>query len=77
MYKAPVEDILFTLKHVAGMEASLEEGSFGDLSADLVDAIVGEAGRFAIEAVAPLAEIGDKQGSRLVDGVVKTPDGWA
>ncbi len=35
-----------------------------------------EAGRFATDEVAPLAEIGDRQGSRLVDGKVKTPDGW-
>ncbi len=76
MYKAPVEDILFTLKHVAGMGASLDEGTLGDLTLDLVEAIVGEAGRFASDAVAPLAAIGDRQGSRLVDGNVQTPDGW-
>ncbi len=76
MYKAPVEDILFTFKHVAGLPQVLESGGFGDLSEDLVDAILAEAGRFATEEVAPLADIGDKQGSKLVDGQVKTPDGW-
>ncbi len=77
MYKAPVEEIAFTLKHVAGMADALEEGQFGDLSDDLVDAILDEAGRFASDEVAPLAEIGDKQGARLVDGKVEVPDGWA
>jgi hypothetical protein len=58
MYKAPVEEILFTLKHVAGLSEDLTAGIFGDLDEDLVDAIVGEAGRFATEEMAPLAEIG-------------------
>lgn len=77
MYKAPVEEIAFTLKHVAGLKDALDKGLFGDLGEDLVDAILTEAGRFATDEVAPLGEIGDTQGSRLIDGEVKTPDGWA
>ncbi|MBW9115747.1 acyl-CoA dehydrogenase [Rhizobium cauense] len=76
MYKAPVEEISFTLKHVAGLGSAIEAGLLGDLGEDLVDAILHEAGRFATDEVAPLAEIGDRQGSRLVDGKVVTPDGW-
>ncbi|MBB3394145.1 MULTISPECIES: acyl-CoA dehydrogenase [unclassified Rhizobium] len=76
MYKAPVEQISFTLKHVAGLGSAIEAGLLGDLGEDLVDAILHEAGRFATDEVAPLAEIGDRQGSRLVDGRVVTPDGW-
>ncbi len=77
MYTAPVDDIAFTLKHVAGLKDALDKGAFGDLSEDIVDAILHEAGRFASDEVAPLAEIGDKQGSTIVDGAVRTPDGWA
>ncbi|ANK90440.1 MULTISPECIES: acyl-CoA dehydrogenase [Rhizobium] len=76
MYKAPVEEIAFTLKHVAGMGEAMSNGLFGDLGEDLVDAILAEAGRFATEEVAPLADIGDRQGARLVDGEVRLPDGW-
>ena len=76
MYKAPVEEIAFTLKHVAGLAPALEGGHLGDLTDDLVDAILSEAGRFATEEVAPLAEIGDTQGARLADGKVSMPDGW-
>ena len=76
MYKAPVEEIAFTLKHVAGLAPALEGGHLGDLTDDLVDAILSEAGRFASEEVAPLGAIGDTQGARLVDGKVKMPDGW-
>ncbi|MGV3548271.1 acyl-CoA dehydrogenase [Rhizobium sp.] len=78
MYTAPVEEILFTLKHVAGLGDALASGRLGDLTEDLVDAVVTEAGRFATEEVAPLGEIGDTEGARLVDGHnVKSPAGWA
>ncbi|NVP56308.1 acyl-CoA dehydrogenase [Mycoplana rhizolycopersici] len=76
MYKAPVEEIAFTLRHVAGLGAGLAEGRFGDLSDDLVDAILSEAGRFASDEIAPLAEIGDRQGATLKDAAVTTPPGW-
>ncbi|CAI2935829.1 acyl-CoA dehydrogenase [Aminobacter niigataensis] len=76
MYRAPVEEIAFALKHVAGLKAALDAGTFGDLGEDLVDAILGEAGRFASEEVAPLYEIGDKVGAKLKDAAVTTPPGW-
>ncbi len=76
MYKAPVEEIAFTLKHVAGMVEAMGSGLLGDLGEDLVDAILTEAGRFATEEIAPLADIGDRQGARLSNGEVRTPDGW-
>ncbi|CAN7351741.1 acyl-CoA dehydrogenase family protein [Mesorhizobium caraganae] len=76
MYKAPVEDISFTLKHVAGLKPALDSGTFGDLGEDLVDAILAEAGRFASEEIAPLYKIGDEHGAVLKDATVTTPPGW-
>jgi acyl-CoA dehydrogenase len=76
MYKAPVEDILFTLKHVAGMDRAMAEGLLGDLDGDVVEAILAEAGRIAGDEIAPAAEIGDRQGVRLIDGEVRLPAGW-
>ncbi|MET0576321.1 MAG: acyl-CoA dehydrogenase [Mesorhizobium sp.] len=76
MYRAPVDEIAFTLKHVAGLQAAIEAGSFGELSEDLVDAIVHEAGRFATEEVAPLHGIGDTHGAVLKDAAVTMPPGW-
>ncbi|PTM98449.1 acyl-CoA dehydrogenase [Mycoplana dimorpha] len=76
MYKAPVEEIAFTLRHVAGLSAALSEGRFGDLSDDVVDAVLAEAGRFAGEAIAPLADVGDRQGVTLKDAQVTMPEGW-
>jgi alkylation response protein AidB-like acyl-CoA dehydrogenase len=76
MYKAPVGEILAALR-AQGLEMALGRGAYADLTVDVADAIVEEAGRFASDEVAPLGEVGDKQGSRLIDGAVKTPDGWA
>ena len=45
MYRAPVDEIAFTLKHVTGFGADLDAGRFGDLSEDLVDAMPLETGR--------------------------------
>jgi acyl-CoA dehydrogenase len=75
-YRAPVADIAFTLKHAAGFGAALAEGLYRDLDEDLVNSVLEEAGRFATEVIAPLNRVGDRQGSRIKDGVVTTPDGW-
>jgi acyl-CoA dehydrogenase len=75
-YRAPVADIAFTLKHAAGFGAALAEGLYKDLDEDLVNSVLEEAGRFATEVIAPLNRVGDRQGSRIKDGVVTTPDGW-
>ena len=76
MYRAPVEEIAHVLKHVAGLGKAIEEERFGDLSEDLVDAILAEAGRFASEEIAPINEIGDREGATLKDAEVTTATGW-
>ena len=76
MYRAPVTEISHTLKHVAGLQSALDQGLLGDLSDDLVDAILEEAGRFATEEVTPMRKIGDEQGATFKDGAVTMPAGW-
>ncbi|GGA76945.1 acyl-CoA dehydrogenase [Brucella endophytica] len=76
MYRAPIKDIAHTLKQVAGLEEALDNQRFGELSGDLVDAILDEAGKFAEERIAPLAEAGDKHGAKLENGNVTTAPGW-
>jgi len=75
-YRAPVADIAFTLKHAGGLKRSLAEGLYGDLTEDLVDAVLEEAGRFATDVIAPLNRVGDAHGTPFKDGVVTTPPGW-
>src|SRR5687767_6799714 len=75
-YRAPVSDIAFALKHGAGLSQALRDGLYGDLSEDVVDAVLEEAGRFATEVIAPLNIIGDRHGTPFRDGAVSTPPGW-
>ena len=75
-YRAPIADIAFTLKHSAGLQRALEDGLYGDLTEDVVDAVLEEAGKFASTVIAPLNTIGDKHGTPLRDGAVTMPPGW-
>ena len=73
-YRAPVADISFALNNAAGF--SLAEGLYGDLTADVVEAVLTEAGKFATDVLAPLNVIGDREGARFKDGAVTTAPGW-
>ena len=75
-YRAPVADIAFALKHAAGFRQALADGLYGDLSEDLADAVLEEAGRFATDVLAPLNVVGDRTGVTFKDGAVTTPPGW-
>ena len=76
MYRAPVSEIAHTLKHTIGLQNAIDEGRFEDLSDDLVDAILEEAGRFASDEVAPLSRSGDIEGTPLKDAKITMPKGW-
>ena len=76
MYRAPVAEISHTLKQVAGLSDAMENGKFGDLSQDLVDAVLEEAGKFASERIAPLNRDSDLIGAKLEDAVVTTAPGF-
>jgi acyl-CoA dehydrogenase len=69
-YRAPAADIAFTLKLVGGQTQD------GKLTAEDIDAVVEEAGRFASDVIAPLNVIGDRQGTPFKDGAVTMPTGW-
>ena len=77
MYRAPVAEISHTLKQVADMKSALESGRLGDLSEDLVDAVLEEAGKFASERIAPLNRDSDLIGAKLENAVVTTAPGFA
>jgi len=76
-YRAPVADIAFALQQGAGMADALGAGLYGELSADDVDAVLAEAGRFATDVIAPLNRLGDQFGTPFRDGRVTMPPGWA
>lgn len=69
-YRAPVEDLRFVLGD------GLLDGDAPRTDPELVDQVLGEAGRFAGEVLAPLNQSGDREGSRLENGVVRVPEGF-
>ncbi|ACA16828.1 acyl-CoA dehydrogenase domain protein [Methylobacterium sp. 4-46] len=75
-FRAPVAEMAFTIRQVAGLDQAIAEGLHGDLTADLAEAILEEAGRFANDVVAPLNQVGDRQGAVLRDGAVTMPPGF-
>jgi acyl-CoA dehydrogenase len=76
-YKAPVEDALFLLNDVLGIERYNNLPGFADATPDTVEAILAEGAKLCEEAFAPLNRIGDQEGcERRDDGSVKTPTGF-
>ncbi|WP_127091259.1 acyl-CoA dehydrogenase family protein [Aquabacter cavernae] len=74
-YRAPVEETSFFLKTCTSLPLLMEQGLV-DLSFDLVDSILEEAGKFAADEIAPLDRVGDTKGPVLKDGSVTTAPGW-
>ena len=75
-YAAPLRDIKFVLQNVAGLTHVTALPAFAEATPDLVDSILEEAAKIAADTLAPLNRIGDTQGARLENGVVRVADGW-
>ena len=77
-YRAPLNEFEFLFRHVVGFEQVGETERFSETgSADLVQAILSEAGKLSEEVLAPLQRPGDLQGAVLENGVVRTSPGFA
>ena len=76
-YKAPVDDVMFLIEDVFHLERYANLPGFADASADVITAILGEAGKFCEQVLTPLNRIGDRDGCRRHgDGRVTTPPGF-
>lgn len=72
-YTPPTRDTRFVLTDLLGVADHPQLA----VDADLVETIIGEAGRFAAEVIAPLNRAADMQGcTRHADGSVTTPKGF-
>ncbi|ABE41515.1 acyl-CoA dehydrogenase-like [Rhodopseudomonas palustris BisB5] len=75
-YRAPIEDILLSLNHGAGLQAAVAAGHLGDYDSEITAQVLEEAGKFASDILAPLNRIGDKHGIKLEHNKVTTAPGW-
>ena len=76
-YKAPTRDTKFVLNELLRVESYGNLPGFENAAADLTDAVIEEAGKFTSEVLAPLNQVGDREGcTRHPDGSVTTPTGF-
>ena len=78
MFLPHTNTLLDTLNDVAGLSELSAAGVFGDLSDDVVAAVVEEAGKFAATVIAPMNHDGDQHGCTLDTDThaVATAPGW-
>jgi acyl-CoA dehydrogenase len=67
----------FVINEIARLDEIASLPGFEDATADLVEAVLEQAGVLANEVFSPLNHPGDEYGTRIEDGVVVSPPGYA
>mgnify|MGYP000412621741 FL=1 len=76
-YQAHTDDMQFLLSRVLNAPAQLQAlPAFAEVDADLMQQVLGEAGKFVGEVIAPLNRDGDEIGAQWADGAVTMPPGF-
>jgi len=75
-YAAPLADMRFVMHELADFKAVQSLPGYEEVSPDVVDAILDEAGKFGSEVLAPINAAGDRQGCTFENGVVRTAEGF-
>ena len=76
-YTAPLADMRFALREVAGLGKVASLPGYEHATDDTIDAVLEEAAKLAGNGLAPLNRDGDKVGAKLENGVVRTAPGFA
>jgi len=75
-YRAPLDDMKFTLESIAGVDALGQTGG-GAPEAEVLSQILEAAADFSASELAPLNAKGDRIGAKLENGIVRTAPGFA
>ncbi len=75
-YTAPVRDMRFVLDHVADLSALAALDGYDHADREMVGQVLDEAGRLANQVLSPLNRVGDVEGVKLENGVVRTATGF-
>jgi len=76
-YNAPTQDMRFVMNELGLLPAIQSLPGCEDTNAELVEAVLEEAGKLAGGVLAPINASGDAQGAVLENGIVRTADGFA
>ena len=76
-YTAPLADMRFALREVAGLQQVASLPGYEHATDDTIDAVLEEAAKLAGNGLAPLNRDGDEVGARLENGVVRSAPGFA
>ena len=76
-YVAPLKDMLFVINELAGLDEVTKLPGCEEINAELTEAVLTEAAKFAQEVLEPLNRVGDKEGATLADHKVTSPSGFA
>ncbi len=76
-YNAPIQDMQFVIDEIAGIDSISNLPGFEDATPDLVEAVLEQAGVLANEVFSPLNQSGDEHGTRIENGAVVSPPGYA
>ena len=76
-YTPPLDDMAFVLFDVFDAQAQWANmPAFGNVDSSLALAVLGEAGKLARDAMAPLYQSADAEGAHWQDGAVRAPAGF-
>ncbi|NML29480.1 acyl-CoA dehydrogenase [Paraburkholderia antibiotica] len=75
-YTAPIKDMLFVMKELAGLEDIAKLPGFEDANLDTAQAVLDESAKLCGEVLAPLNVEGDRNPSSWKDGVVTATPGF-
>lgn len=77
-YVAPLRDMHFVIHELLDVEATFKNSSkYAEVDKDTINQVLEEAGKFCINVLLPLNQVGDREGCRrLDDGSIKTPTGF-
>ncbi|AOJ68120.1 MULTISPECIES: acyl-CoA dehydrogenase [Burkholderia] len=75
-YTAPVKDMLFVMKELAGIDEVAKLPGYEDAGFDTAHAVLDESAKFCGEVLAPLNVEGDKNPSSWKDGAVTATPGF-
>ncbi len=75
-YRSTAPELSFYLNNVLAVERLADTERFAEASADMVEAILGEAGKLCEDVLEPVNRNGDLEPARLENGVVRCSPGF-